>query len=116
MELKAPIGISITSYELDDQTKKYNPILTHIFWGNDIDQALGYAKSHLVTDYFFSSPFIGEMEWQGSVLYLDIEGNILGKHNKREISKVLDELANRAEEVNDQQYSLGIVRTIQLIK
>lgn len=51
MNQLAYYGIAITSYELNGT--KEQPILTHIFWGKDIIEALNYTKSHLISDYFF---------------------------------------------------------------
>jgi hypothetical protein len=51
MQLQAKIGIAITTYETDENDPK--AILTHIFWGDTLDTAIGYAKSHLITDYSF---------------------------------------------------------------
>ena len=55
--LLAPVGIKVDSYELSSGTPR--PTLSHIFWGQDLNEAIGNAKSHLITDYFFSSSFVG---------------------------------------------------------
>jgi hypothetical protein len=112
---KAPYGIQITTYELlDDGIQK--PTLTHIFWGDDKEEALGNAKAHLLTDYFFSSSFVGEMGWYDSVLYLKNKTEIVSiKKTNKNIHQVLDELRERACEVHEQQTSFGILEIIERI-
>lgn len=43
MEQKADYGISITTYEIDEEDN-LNPTLTHIFWGNDLDRCLSHSQ------------------------------------------------------------------------
>ena len=71
MESLGNVGIRVDSYENN------NPILTHIFWGKDINQAVQYAKSHLVSDVFFASTFTGTMKWRDDTLILSYNGKVL---------------------------------------
>ena len=52
MEYLNDYGIVVTSYETDDKGN-VDPIITHISWGKTIKQALGYLKSHSISDHFF---------------------------------------------------------------
>jgi len=108
-------GIAITTYELDEDTHRYNPILTHIFWGKDFDEALGYAKSHLITDVFFSSSFVGELPWREDVLIMNNKGQYIGSAKAPTIEETLNILAHQAFNVYSQQESTGIIRTVQMI-
>lgn len=79
----APLGIAITSYEGDsadsaDRHQPSTPIITHIFWGKNLKEALSYAKSHSITDYFFSSTFAGRMKWRDGELQLSYDDLIFG--------------------------------------
>ena len=90
------IGISITTYESDSKT------LTHIFWGDTLQDAYNIAKSHLVTDYFFSSSFEGQMKWGTKVLQLSNDGNILPyQDNSKLIEDILTRLTVDAYILND---------------
>ena len=87
MEFLADYGIVVTTYEISkdksnssskgDEEDNYNPVITHIGWGNNIRQALNYLKSHLKSDYFFNSTFNGEMKWNNKVLRLAYEGKVI---------------------------------------
>jgi hypothetical protein len=95
---KAKYGLMITSYEISENGP--NPVLSHIFWGNTIDEAIGYAKSHLITDYFFSSSFIGKMSWKGSYLILENEPDFIGrKITNKQYDKIMDELDEEAKQI-----------------
>lgn len=107
-----PFAIIITTYEYD---KEYTPILSHVFWGNTYDEALGYAKAHLKTDVFFSSSFIGELQWGDSVLILSNDGQYLGTKQVPAINEALEELAEKARDVYEQQMDLGMVQTVQAL-
>ena len=65
-DMKAPIGLYITTYE-QSKTGKYNPVLSHIFWGDTIKQATEYAQAHLISDVFFSGSFVGN--YLGKILF-----------------------------------------------
>lgn len=100
------VGIAVTSFELDRD--RPTPILTHIFWGSTLKEAFGYAKSHLITDYFFSSSFIGEMEWKGKPLKLDYQGQLIGV-KQVQLSDLLEKLQGQAEELRKVQEDTGFV-------
>ena len=90
IELKEAIGICITSYEITD--KGDQPTLSHIFWGETFDEALNIAKSHLKSDYFFKSTFLGEMPWNGDVIYLTYDGQMLSNQRTKDINVAFNEL------------------------
>jgi hypothetical protein len=83
---KNKCGIIITSYESG------KPVISHIFWGNNIDEAMGMAKAHLKTDFFFSSTMVGEMKWHGSMLDLDAKCTLMRcNDNKEEVMDILSD-------------------------
>ena len=104
---------SITTYEFDLDTKTYNPILGHVFWGKDPEQALAYAKSHLITDFFFSSSFVGTLQWKDSVLILRNKPELIGYGTQQELREILQELAVEARKVNAQQKLVGELQVIE---
>lgn len=107
-----PFAIIITTYEYD---KGYTPILSHVFWGNTYEEALGYAKAHLKTDVFFSSSFVGELQWGDTVLILSNDGQYLGTGKGPAINDTLEELVERARDIHDQQVDLGMIQTVQAL-
>jgi len=102
--LKSNYQIWITTYE----NKK--PILSHVFYGNTEKEAIGYASSHLITDYFFSSSFVGSMNWHGSILKLSNDYKFIGYSSEDDIISMLED---RAEEINDKQNENGILMVIK---
>lgn len=115
MNLKAPIGLDITTYEFSDN--KSTPILSHVFWGQDLDEAIGYAKSHLISDVFFSASFIGELPWRDTILHLSSEGDILSvecvPHDK--IQDAINRVAQHAVEVYKAQEQAGVIQVIHYL-
>lgn len=92
-----PYQIKVTTYE-----KSLIPVLTHIFYGQTLKQAQAYAKSHLKTDYFFSSSFLGKMKWNNTILVLSNEYEILSVNedlNDEEVDRILDQLQSEAEKI-----------------
>jgi hypothetical protein len=115
--IKDRVGLSITTYEFDDKGNP-SPTLTHVFWGQTVKDATSIAKSHLVTDYFFSGSFEGGIDWKGQFLQLDNEGEILTQQSYRtraDISKILNNLTKQAEKINDKKEELGIIQQIEMI-
>lgn len=111
MESKAKYGLVITTYEISDN--KANPVLTHIFWGNTIKEAIGYAKSHLITDYFFAASFIGEMPWKGSYLIFENETEFIGrKLTNKKYDDILNELDDKAKEIIKKGKKFGLIEII----
>lgn len=51
MEKYGRVGFVVTTFELD------RPVLTHIFWGKDWDEAFRRAKAHLKSDSYFAASF-----------------------------------------------------------
>lgn len=97
LHVDSAYGIAITTYEQGEQDS-WVPTLTHVFWGDDLQSALGVAKSHLVTDYFFSSSMLGTMPWQGGELILGNECDVLGAaSNKGACSRILSQLRQHVE-------------------
>ncbi len=109
--MKANYCISITSYEIDEEDNLI-PILTHLFWGDTYKQALSYAKSHLLSDAYFNSTFIGEMEWNNYPLYLTYDGEIYSPQNHN-IDNMLAQLKKKAKEIRKKTDQYGIVQTIE---
>jgi hypothetical protein len=114
--MEPPFQIWVTTYEIGDGLNK---TLSHVFYGNTLEEAVGVAKSHLITDYFFSSSFIGRMPWKGGTLYLTNQGqviNIYNPSNTEEIQraqKILDYLDQEARRIHNQQDSMGLSRIIR---
>lgn len=106
---------SITTYEVNNEGN-YNPILAHTFYGRTFEEAVNYAKSHLETDFFFSSSFIGQMSWKGDVLYLANRVRLVGEVPPAQLNDKLRELAIRAREVNEQQIVYGELQVLQRIR
>ena len=111
----APFGIFITTYEYDQDNDEYTPILSHIFWGQNFNQALDYAKSHLISDVFFSSSFVGELPWRDSVLILSNDGSYLGSSKAPSIKTALNQLKKKAKDVNEKQVETGMIQTVQML-
>ena len=108
-----PFAIQIDTYEIDDDQEILT--LSHTFYGKTLKQAVGIAHSHLLTDYFYSSSFVGEMPWKQTKLYLVNRGQIKSfpKVSSSQVSKILTELADHAEHVNSMQTNLGVPEIIQ---
>lgn len=106
-----PVGICVTSYE-QSEFGPDNPILSHIFWGNTVKDAIAFAKSHLVTDFFFSSTFVGSMEWTNGELLLSHDTGILRlgilTNDNEEDEDVDIELYSKAKRINKDQIKKGI--------
>lgn len=113
MDLKAPVGLAITTYEVSEEG--FAPTLTHIFWGDDLKDAIGVAKSHLITDLFFSSSFEGEMPWGDDVLLLTNDYELIGKYKESNVKNIISQLSDAAVSINDRKVEKGIVRQIQLL-
>lgn len=125
MDLLKEYAIVITSYEIskdESNNNNYTPIISHVFWGNNIKQALGYAKSHLVTDYFFSSTIAGDMLWKGKTLEMGYEGKIItveGIARRGITNDIMDEISEEMERIiklqEDKQIP-EIINEISLLK
>ncbi len=93
----APVGLCIHSYELDDN---HHPSITlsHIFWGNTIDEAIQVASSHLMTDFFFHATFIGELKWKKDTILITYHGEWMGtkKISNKQLIKAFHILEKRA--------------------
>ena len=102
MEYLDDYGVVVTSFEINENGE-INPIITHIGWGKSIKQAVGYLKSHLISDYFFNSTFNGEMKWQDGKLKLVYRGKIISIvpiSNKKALENdVFDELEDEVRKV-----------------
>jgi hypothetical protein len=104
------VGVVITSYESD------SPVITHIFWGESLDEAVSVAKSHLITDYFFSSTFVGELPWGEDVLKLTYNGRLINVsrfESQSQLTSILQDIATDAERINEEQRSLGMQEIVQ---
>ena len=91
------IGLEIITYEISDG--KYNPTLSHIFWGKNLEKCIQIAKSHMISDVFFMSSFLGELKWKDSVLELTNDGKVIGTKNfdnQQELENIMNELNKHA--------------------
>lgn len=76
------------------------------------------AKSHLITDYFFSSSFEGKMPWKGGSLTLYNDGFIINQQeyqDESEIENILEDLTKEAKKLNKEKRALNIIKQIQLL-
>jgi hypothetical protein len=112
----APVGIMITSYEVDGD--QLNPTLSHIFWGKSFKDAIGIAKSHLVTDYFFNATMLGEMTWHNDKIYIEYDGQMMGtkKFSHQKMQDAYRMLRARAKAINQQPTHRRMVNLIQKIE
>ena len=109
-----PYQIWITTYEISKNG--LNPTLSHVFYGKTLKEAYGYARSHLITDYFFSSSFVGSMSWKGSILRMTNGGkvtNIYHPENVNETKQIMSKLNSDARKINGQQIDSGMIMVIQ---
>jgi hypothetical protein len=113
MELKAPIGLYITSYEVSNEIPR--PILSHIFWGEDLKEVYQYAKSHLISDAFFNATLsTGQLPWNDSVLVLTYKGEYLTtKNTKHHVNATIKKLVNESKSIHDTQTHKKLVQTVQ---
>lgn len=102
--------IKIISYEKDSKGN-LEKILSHTFYGKTLKAAIGIAKSHLITDYFFSSSFVGEMKWGEGKLVLEYKDRIIGV-KQSSINKTLDEIHEQAIVVHEAQEDVGYNKVI----
>jgi hypothetical protein len=109
----APFAIVVTSYE--EVGNKLNPTISHVFWGQNYQEALGNASSHLKTDVFFSSTFVGTLPLKNSTLYLAYNGEFIGMNVAEDINATLDMLKAKAEKVNEKQHNKGIIQSVQML-
>ena len=108
MESLGNVGIRVDSYENN------NPILTHIFWGKDINQAIEYAKSHLVSDVFFASTFTGTMKWRDDTLILSYGIRTLSIRSESFSSKlqVMEDIQKMATTISGMQRESGLTEIV----
>lgn len=115
IKMQAPYCLSITSYEINESGS--TPTLTHLFWGENIETAAEIAKAHLKSDTFFSSTFVGKMDWKEDQLVIEYDGQIYSlknvKNKKIKLNKILKELENEGVKINKQQKRLKILQLVQ---
>lgn len=109
----AVVGVAVTTYEQSEAGPR--PVLSHVFWGRDLQEAMSYAQAHLLTDYFFSSSFSGEMEWQGSTLVLSNEGRVVGRAmvSRAGLKQAWAELEREAERVHAKQRRIDLISVLE---
>lgn len=106
--------IWITTFEFSKNGM--TPVLSHVFYGSTLDEAYGYAKSHMITDFFFSSSFLEEMPWKNSIIYMKNQGKVLYMDNFQDpaqAQQILFQLSEKAQEITSDQYKSGMVLAIQ---
>lgn len=100
------MGLVVHSSEYSDD--KWNLVLSHIFWGNDLTEAAGNAKAHLLTDFFYTSSFVGKMKWGKGSLVLRVEVELYGGGEAdTELEATVHELTVRADRVHDAEVQVG---------
>jgi hypothetical protein len=117
MDLKAPVTLIVTTYELTSESQ-YKPTLSHSFYGDNITSVLGVAKSHLKTDEFFRASFEEEMPWRSSFLRLSNNGVILGEYpykKTQDAEILLNALAQEARRLGPIKEELGILQQIEIL-
>lgn len=108
--------IWVTTYEVSDD--EYTPTLSHVFYGKTLDEAYGYAKSHLISDYFFCSSFVGQMIWGDTILTLTNDYRILDIDKPQspiDTGYLSTKLKQEAFKVSKTQHKHGLVMVIQQI-
>lgn len=110
------IGLEVTTYEISGQ--EYLPTLSHVFWGKTLEKCVQVAKSHMVTDVFFTSSFLGEMPWKDSVLKLANDGKVVGIHtftNSQELDNIMRSLNQHASKVGQLHAKEGTLQVVQRV-
>ena len=118
MEFLDDFGIIVNSIEISDDGQNNYPV-THIFWGKSIQQALGRAKSHLASDLFYSSTFVGGMEWKDGKLKLTYEGRIISiipiaNHGQVSVD-VFEEISLEVDKIIKLQHDMGMDKIVKEI-
>ncbi len=115
IKLKAPIALVVTSYEIDENGS--NPTLSHVFYGKTIEEAYAVSIAHTKSDTFFSSTFVGEMEWKDDKIYIEYDGQIYSKKNIRDKTETLNRLLKKLEKEgklsNNKQKKLKILEKVE---
>lgn len=95
--------------------------------GTNSKSSFRCSKSHIVSDYFFSSSFEGEINWDGLYIGLSNQGEIISQYqyNKSDTSENFDKsrdmdyifqrLSTHAKNMNGVKDRLGVVKKIQAI-
>lgn len=59
------IKLTVTTYEMTPD-KKWNPVVTHVFYGSTRKEAYDVLNAHMKTDQLFAGSYKGQ--WRGIVL------------------------------------------------
>jgi hypothetical protein len=113
----APCEIRVTTFELS--ARGATPTLRHTFYGRTLAEAQGVASSHLITDYFFSSSFIGSMQWGNTVLRLSNQYEVECLHHPTDraaTQALVNRLSAEARKVNQAQVQAGTLMVIQTVR
>ncbi len=102
MQPKAKVGLMITTHESG------KPILSHTFWAETIDQAISFAKSHLLTDAFFEASWEGTFPWRGGVLELSnhgewISSGRIGFTDPQTLNSALEKIKETAKDIESKK-------------
>jgi hypothetical protein len=62
MVSKPTLKYAIITSELDENTGEYIEVLTHIFYGQDMEEIQGIIAAHRKSDVFFNGSFLGQYE------------------------------------------------------
>ncbi len=80
-------------------------------------RAVEIAKSHMLSDVFFSSSFMGEMPWRDTVLYLSNDGKVISgmEIDGKKVGDIMDNLYEHAERVSGLQKKMSLFQVIQIV-
>lgn len=116
LDVGGKVALVITTSELDSDTGLYDPTLIHVCLGDTLDEAFETAKSHLYTDYFFSSSFRGWMRWKDNTITLSNAAAVSSEEMRGMTSQMmLQELYTLAQSVVSAQERLGLDRVIKVV-
>ena len=115
MEFESNVSLAVSTFEYNEDQDEYRLVLTHVFHGDTLNDALQYAISHLKTDVFFTGSMLGKLRWKGFEMKLAVHGQVViqtGRKRQVDIEKILDELTEMAVDVHEDHRRLGILRGI----
>ena len=117
MESQADFGFVVHTYEVDANGSE-TPILSHVFWGHNLDQALALCQAHLKSDGFFSSSFIVEMIWGNDELFMNNYPNVISRrisvNSAEDADRLYDKINEEAKKIVTIQDELGLPKIINL--
>ena len=109
----APFQIVVTSFEIDKGT--VTPTLSHIFYGQTLEKAYQVARSHLISDYFFSEAMLGQLHWKNSIITISNTGDIISQQPIPQLEKdaLFKRLYQEAIQITQKKQQLGVMLMMQ---